>query len=305
VKHTNYDITIVGGGMVGSALALALAASPVTRHLRVCLIETVPPKLSAPLQPSPSIRVSAVSPASASFFDRLGAWSLMRSKRVTPFRKMRVWHTQQRGKVEWDVGQLRGEQVDPTQVDPDAIDSALGYIVENEVIQNTLWQRMNEVMQSATGPDECNLEIISPMKIEQILPGLDGKTASDWPHLLLANEQQFSTRLLIGADGPNSLVKQFAWPSIQSFGKDYEQRAVVATLLLEPGVKNNETAFQRFLPTGPIAMLPCHGDYANLVWSITPALAKELSSGISAEEFVRRVNRAFTAPGHEFNPGGR
>jgi ubiquinone biosynthesis monooxygenase Coq6 len=155
---------------------------------------------------------------------------------------------------------------------------------------------------------QCNLELVAPLKIEQILPGLDGH-ADSWPRILLSNEQSFSTRLLVGADGPGSLVKQFAGSEVvQSYGWDYNQRAVVATLHVGEhmaGTIQQRTAYQRFLPTGPIALLPCHGPYANLVWSTTPAHAKQLSAAMTPQQFVQAVNQAFRAPPEDFQPGGR
>jgi ubiquinone biosynthesis monooxygenase Coq6 len=328
VQHESYDVTIVGGGMVGSALALALATNPATRHLRVVLIEAAAPALAAPLSPSPSLRVSAVTPRSAAFFERIGAWAAMGAARVSKYTRMRVWHTMSRGAVEWNLREMMGESAErpaqpasptasPLPPGWDNVDaassvpppsSALGYIVENDVIQNSLWRRMQAAMEAGRAVEEdsplrCGLEVVSPIKIEQILPGSGG---SDWPRVLLSNEQCFSTRLLIGADGPNSLVKRYAGGAVESFGWDYNQRAVVATLQTDrASAGQNDTAFQRFLPTGPIAYLPCHGGYANLVWSTTPAHAKMLCAQLTPQQFVQAVNTAFRAPAEEFQPGGR
>ena len=297
--------------MVGATIALALADSPITRHLKVCLIESSTPKLNLPLQPTPSIRVSAVSPASAAFFQRIGAWERMAAKRVTPFHKMHVWHTERHGRIEWDLRQMRGEQVEPARLaeseTTNETDSALGWIIENDVIQNSLWEAMAELMSVNGGP--ANLEILSPVKIDKIQSGAsDGDAAtSDWPHLILSNGQHVRTRLLIGADGPNSIVKQFSSGTIDTIGKDYGQRAVVATLQLEPtSSSKNDIAYQRFLPTGPIALLPCHEEYVNLVWSTTPAHAQYLTAKTTTpEEFVQLVNQAIQAEPEQFHPSGR
>ena len=357
LAHASYDVTIVGGGMVGSALALALACSPVTRHLRVCLIEaTSPASLASPIDPSaataPSIRVSALSPANAAFFEHLGAWSLMAQKGVSKFTRMRVWHALERGQVEWSKSHIDGESAatpgnvtatpppsDNTDPNTPAPSSALGFIVENDVIQTSLWRRMLQLLDeaepaataaAASTPaqqqrEPCNLEILAPVKIERILAGgaattaggatggadVGGSVAAAWPRLVLSNGQEVVTRLLVGADGPNSLVKQFAGPeAIQSFGWEYNQRAVVATLKLPASVaaapNANTTAFQRFLPQGPIAFLPCGKGYANLVWSVTPAQAKLLCDPkLSGADFVEAVNRAFRAPGSDFQPAAR
>lgn len=371
--HPSYDVVIVGGGMVGSALALSLASNPTTRHLKVCVIEGAMPKLDAALKPEPSVRVSAVTPKSAAFFERMSAWERMCSARVSKYVRMRVWHASERGVIEWNKNQIDGESTrrvaQPSEDDSSSVpdtwqnvdaalvpppSSALGFIVENDVLQTSLWQQMGELITRArnaresasastaavSDDHECNLEILSPVKIEQILPGhgAAGSTAAagnDWPRLLLSNDQAISARLLVGADGPSSMVKQYAG-SVENVGWEYNQRAVVATLKLEsetpregtaqatpaqPSAVDSassssasssstspaalplrtHTAYQRFLPWGPIAFLPCHAGYASLVWSTTPAHAALLTaSSTSPEDFVSMVNSAFRRPGQEF-----
>ena len=355
--HPSYDVVIVGGGMVGSALALSLASNPTTRHLKVCLIEAAMPKLDAPIKPEPSVRVSAVTPKSAAFFERMSAWERMCSARVSKYVRMRVWHASERGVIEWNKKQIDGEStrrvaqpaedgsssIPETWQDVQAAlipppSSALGFIVENDVIQSALWQQMGQIITQAritresqpasiSEDHECNLEILSPVKIEQILPGHGAAAGgNDWPRLLLSNDQAISARLLVGADGPSSMVKQYAG-SVENVGWEYNQRAVVATLKLEQETPHDDaghstssasatsssasfstalplrthTAYQRFLPWGPIAFLPCHSGYASLVWSTTPAHASLLTApSTTPAEFVQMVNSAFRRPGSEF-----
>lgn len=133
--------------------------------------------------------------------------------------------------------------------------------------------------------------ILSPARVDSITQGptTDSLDLSSWPKVNLSNGQSLVARLLIGADGANSPVRTFA--GIQTRGWDYQRMGVVATIQLasEPQA---HIAFQRFLPTGPIAMLPLPGKMASLVWSTTPERAAVLKS-LSPKDFVATVNAAF------------
>lgn len=119
---------------------------------------------------------------------------------------------------------------------------------------------------------------------------------SSYPHVTLSSNHTIAARLLVGADGLNSPVRTFA--GIPTRGWDYDRHGVVATLKLPPGTGHNSqnpqgvTAYQRFLPSGPIAFLALPGDYATLVWTTTPPQAMRLKA-LSTEDFVAMVNAAF------------
>ena len=119
---------------------------------------------------------------------------------------------------------------------------------------------------------------------------------SSYPHVTLSSHHTLAARLLVGADGVNSPVRMFA--GIATSGWDYDRHGVVATLKLAPGAGHDPedprkvTAYQRFLPTGPIAFLALPGDYATLVWTTTPAQAARLKT-LSTEDFIAMVNAAF------------
>lgn len=121
----------------------------------------------------------------------------------------------------------------------------------------------------------------------------DDYDLSGWPILQLNDGKSLAARLLVGADGANSPVRAFA--GIDSSGWDYERVGVVATLELEPKSSNNlglKTAYQRFLPTGPVAMLPLPGDYSTLVWTTTSVLASHLKT-LSSKDLTAMINAAF------------
>ena len=119
---------------------------------------------------------------------------------------------------------------------------------------------------------------------------------SSYPHVTLSSNHTIAARLLVGADGLNSPVRKFA--GIPTRGWDYDRHGVVATLKLPPGSGHRSenyrgvTAYQRFLPSGPIAFLALPSDYATLVWTTTPSQAMRLKS-LGIEDFVAMVNAAF------------
>ena len=116
---------------------------------------------------------------------------------------------------------------------------------------------------------------------------------SSYPHLTLSSGRKLAARLLVGADGLNSPVRAFA--GITSRGWDYNRHGVVATVQLAPAANpalEKVTAYQRFLPSGPIALLALPGDFATLVWTTTPAQAAHLKS-LTSLDFVAMINAAF------------
>jgi ubiquinone biosynthesis monooxygenase Coq6 len=159
-------------------------------------------------------------------------------------------------------------------------------MVENLNLTSGLLGRLQEL---------GGVSVFDKARVERISMGeeSEGLDMSGWPVVHLAGGKQLWARLLVGADGANSPVRTFA--GIEARGWDYERHGVVATLELQgTGWGGDETkiAYQRFLPTGPVAMLPLPGKYSTLVWSTTPANASLLKT-LSAEDFTALVNAAF------------
>lgn len=160
---------------------------------------------------------------------------------------------------------------------------------ENSNLTTALLQRL--------GRDGGNVETLDKTKVQSIELGpepVDGKSAdlSQWPIVTLPEGRSLAARLLVGADGANSPVRQFA--GISSHGWDYNQHGIVATLQLDHSFNECDlrTAYQRFLPTGPIALLPLPGKKASLVWSISAQYAARLKQ-LSTAELSEMVNAAF------------
>ncbi|NKN32234.1 UbiH/UbiF/VisC/COQ6 family ubiquinone biosynthesis hydroxylase [Marichromatium bheemlicum] len=234
---TTHDLLIIGGGMVGALCAAACAG----KGLRIAVIEPRPPALDWP-EDTTDLRVCALSRASQRILQRLGVWARIDALGTSPYREMRVWNGRGAG-IHFDSRAL-GE--------PD-----LGHIVENRVIQRALWEHLAE---------HTEVELITPARITEF--ALDAALT----RLGLDDGRQLRGRLLIGSDGRDSQVRTLA--GIETYGWDYDQRAIVATVRPEHG--HQETAWQRFLPSGPLALLPLRDGACSLVWSTTEQQAETL-----------------------------
>ncbi len=236
--HSEYDVLVVGGGMVGATLGCALGGS----DLRVAVLEDAPPHAFSPEQPH-DLRVSAVSVASANILKTVGAWDGVAARRLCPYRRMRVW--EDGGDVEF-----RSEDIH---------EPVLGHIVENRIIQLAALERLT---------DFSNVTLLSPVKTRAIHYGTSGSAVE------LEDGRQLKAPLLVAADGGFSRVRQAAGMGVS--GWDYEQHALVLTV--ETACGQQDITWQRFTPEGPQALLPLSGPHASLVWYNTPEEVKRLKS---------------------------
>ncbi|KAI0442281.1 hypothetical protein F4803DRAFT_520061 [Xylaria telfairii] len=273
-----YDVVCVGGGPAGLSLLAALKANPTTASLRVALVEAQDlGKLRSWTLPLDrfSNRCSSLTPSSANFLDKIGAWSHVRRDRVQPYQEMQVWDGVSDARIEfdWTPGSA-----------PDR--RTIAYMIENLNLTSGLLKRIDEL---------GGITIFDSARVENITLGEETEELDfrEWPIVHLGEGRQLAARLLVGADGANSPVRAFA--GIDSKGWDYGRHGVVATLELEGngwGGEETKIAYQRFLPTGPVAMLPLPGNYSTLVWSTTPANTSLLKS-LPTKDFIALVNAAF------------
>lgn len=227
----NFDVVIVGGGMVGAALACCLGNSA----LSVAVVENTPPPPFDPSQPH-DLRVSALSIASFKILDSVGAWQGIEDRRYCPFRRMRVW-----------------EEMGSTEFCSDDIEyPQLGHIVENRIVQLALWERLSAY---------SNITVIAPANIKKIeyAPGKPGG-------IQLEDGRVLQGKLIVAADGGQSRVRQAVGIGVTSW--DYKQQAFV--VYIETGYGQQDITWQRFVPSGPQAFLPLSGPYASLVWYNSP-----------------------------------
>ncbi len=248
------DILIVGGGMVGAALAVDLGK----RGIPVRVLEANPPAWPEADEP-PRLRVSALNRRSIDYLESIGAWSLLDPARVADFDEVMTWDISGEGRLSFTAAELGLDR--------------LGVFVENQHLQAAL-------LKAAKALEAIQLD--TPKQALQIEPGDDG------PKLTLGDEGVLAPKLLVAADGALSPLREAA--GIGVWEGDYDQHAVVATVLTRPPAAR--TTWQRFTPEGPQALLPLANGAASLVWYVKPARARELLA-LSEQDFIHAIEDAF------------
>ncbi|MCQ4239580.1 2-octaprenyl-3-methyl-6-methoxy-1,4-benzoquinol hydroxylase [Stutzerimonas stutzeri] len=254
------DLIIVGAGMVGSTLALALEGS----GLDILVLDASPLE-AADFDPQGGFepRVSALSAASQRIFERLGAWPGMSARRVSPYTDMHVWDGSGTGQIHFSAETVHAE--------------VLGHIVENRVVQDALL----ETMQRRGGQ-----RLLGAARLERL-----ERTPQGW-QLTLDDGRQLNAPLLVAADGANSAVRRLAGCETREW--DYLHQAIVTSVRCsEP---HQRTAWQRFTDDGPLAFLPLERDgdqhWCSIVWSVTELEARCLMA-LDDAAFRAALGRAF------------
>ena len=247
------DVVVVGAGMVGAAMACALEGS----GLRVLVIEAREPAADWPAD-EVDLRVSALTRASQRILQAVGAWPRMCALRVSPYREMHVWDAGGRGSIHFDGAEV-GEP-------------ELGFIVENRVTQLALWERLGQI---------AEIERLCPAEVAELELNVPE------PRLTLQDGREIIARLVVAADGARSVVRGLA--GIATRGWVYDQHALVATVT--PEQSHRDTAWQRFLPTGPLAFLPIDDGRCSIVWSTSPQQAEQLAA-MHEFEFLTELEAA-------------
>lgn len=249
LKKNEFDVAIIGAGIAGLALANALDNT----HLKVLVIEAGSFRESIENKHDGvadyDARVAALSLNSIRFLQGIGAWSQIVANRSQAFHRMSVWDGEGTGRIAFDAAEVNEQE--------------LGHIVENRVIVHSLLE--NLTMSS-------NVKLLDNVRIEKIqaITEQDGMK-----HHIQLGEREVLARLIVGADGAQSYIRKHFGFKTREW--DYGHDAIVCTVKTEK--PHNGTARQRFMQTGPLALLPLHGPeqaYCSIVWSAEPERAKQL-----------------------------
>jgi 2-octaprenyl-6-methoxyphenol hydroxylase len=218
-QELEYDVLIVGAGMVGSALAAALGQT----SLKVGVIEA---KTRQQRSAQDDGRATALALGSVQILNRIGAWKIMRSLGVSPIHQIQISDENFPS-----VATLRREEI---QVE------ALGYVVENSVTTKALEQVVDE---------KTDVRTFCPAKLQSITTYSDRLEVNvDWN----GQEQSLTTQLLVGADGKKSWVRQ--WANLPMDALEYDQVLLVSRVNTE--FSHTQTGYERFHRSGPFAVLP-------------------------------------------------
>jgi 2-octaprenyl-6-methoxyphenol hydroxylase len=262
-----FDVVIVGGGMVGASFALALRNTA----LRVLLIEGVPPDSTS--QPSFDERTTALGNGTRQIFETLGVWPEM-AQDSAPIRSIHVS----------DAGRFGAARLDAREQGVEAF----GYVVPNRVIGRVLWASLRGV---------ANLELAVPAQLKSATPQPDG--------VLLEVHRDGHTETIraavaVAADGAGSVLRASA--GIAASVEDYEQVAIVVNASTER--PNDGAAYERFTRSGPLAVLPVSGGGYAVVWAVAPARAAELLA-LDEAAFAAELLSAFGWRAGRWNRIGR
>ena len=244
-----------GGGVGGAAAALGMAQ----QGLSVKLVEPRrPPPWDA--TSAPDLRVYAISPASQSLFEHLGVWSAIQSRRAQAYRHMEVWDAVA-GRPMRLSAQEDGREV-------------LGHIVESRLILDALWAALEgSDVRQRLGASAVALSVDSDSLLRR---------------LQLSDGETITTRLVVSAEGANSPLRRAQ--GIATQGRDYAQQGMVC--FVETESDHADTAWQRFLPTGPLAFLPFGERRCSIVWTLPTPEATRVCR-LPPAAFESELERAF------------
>ena len=260
--NTDFDIAIIGGGPNGAIAAALLARHSGSAPARIALIAPELPSAAGGSSLScaaPDLRVAAISRASEQLLRNAGAWERLPQERLCAYERMRVWHESAPADGPETLVFSAAELAEPN----------LGYIVENRALATA-------GLASFRAQGGCVLG----ERLQSLQVGAGSAQ-------LGTGAGQISARLVIGADGAHSQVRELLKLPLRAH--DYRQSAIVATITTARS--HQHTAWQRFLGSGPLAFLPLFDGSCSIVWSADQVLAEELMA-LPPMEFALRLDAA-------------
>jgi 2-octaprenylphenol hydroxylase len=265
--NQQFDMVIIGGGMVGTALACALAdVSLNSVPLKIALVETQLP--IAPFNPPALVadvdmRVSALNRASETFLKAINVWQDIPDARKSAYDKMRIWDGVGTGHIQFDAVELAEEH--------------LGHIVENRVTAQALMHKLQQA---------SNIQLFAPQTVKNI----EHQAYGDNRYVLeLESGQRLSTPLIVAADGARSFVR--TWAEFDMREWDYQHHGLVCTVQTEQA--HEQCCWQRFTENGVLAFLPLPNNHlCSIVWSCPESVAQTLLA-LDEEAFQIALETAF------------
>ena len=259
MTDTEYDLIIIGGGMVGASLAISLADQP----LRIALIEAAAirsDRTNTP--PNYDDRAIALSFGARRIFEGMGLWADI-APQATAINHI---HVSDQGRFGFTRLDAKQEKVD-----------ALGYVVTARQLGATLMDKLQQC---------SNLTLISPAKLTEL------KLCDDHASAVISradgNTETLTARLVVAADGGNSHVRHQL--DIRTSDRDYGQTAIIANIT--PEKPHQHIAYERFTRNGPLALLPMPDNRCSLVWTRAPADAERLMQ-LSDNDFIEELQPCF------------
>ncbi|KRY36666.1 Ubiquinone biosynthesis monooxygenase COQ6 [Trichinella spiralis] len=277
-SRKDYDVVIIGGGMVGQAMACCIGTNPVLKALSVLLVDVGKP-VKYEMSKHYSNRVCAISPRSVSLFEKMDCWSEMKNSRVQPVLRMIVWEDCSNAHLTFENPTYDSEK-------------PLAYIIENDLMLSSFSKRIfsssNVTFQSET--------TVKSVKLADSL--------SDLVTVHFGDSSTVTAKLLIAADGSNSRIRSAM--GVRTLQWNYDQKSIIANLkLIYANPEDSCTAWQRFVRTGPLAVISIpsciklftvrlfklSNDQASLSWSCDDEFARKLMD-MSETDFVDSLNIA-------------
>jgi 2-octaprenyl-6-methoxyphenol hydroxylase len=262
--NRSFDIVIAGGGMVGASLAVTL----LPLGLRVAMIETT--ALESAQQPSFDERTTALSNGSRNVLTGIGLWPGL-APQATPIRRIHVS----------DRGRFGFARIDAAEQGVEA----LGYVLPNRALGAALWARLER---------QPRFRLLCPATVQGVEPGAQHTCVR------LQDGTELTARLVVAADGAQSTVRQAL--GIAASVRDYGQVAIVTTVATSR--LHDRIAYERFTPTGPLALLPLGQDRCAVIWTLAPETAQAMLA-LPDEDFLIALQETFGSRLGRFTRVGR